>query len=220
MSIKFMNALTGDVTPEVLGLPTTLHHLLGRGAYLFRFLRGHLEVNVHTMQQFNVTIPYIKQPVSFKIFFHDDLSHKMWFVDELQIELLSHLQINSPDDLITRTKDGKSVSYSSFENVHLSVREFWETWLQPELDARGRNYLWYHKLSLLIATDIMHTTRITRRNILQEMSSIGSVKLYISLDQDNYVHLRLMAPCGDVVDNSKASRLQLENLILSLPLPD
>ena len=211
MSITFVSAFTGDVA-GALFFPTnatciTLHMVLGKGVDFFRFILGGQEISAHRILEGHVTVHFIKQAVRFNIFFHDELTGRMWLVDEVMADLLSHWKLETPNKLAQQTPKAR--------DMDLEVATFWKKWLQPELHLRAKENPFYTKLGTLIATDIMRVRKITRRNILHEKIDAFTVNLYFSLDLDSILRLKLKPP---VPEANAFHREELQLLILRTPL--
>ena len=79
----------------------------------------------------------------------------------------------------------------------------------------------YKKLAQLIDIDIMQAARVKKRDILHEMQHSLSVDLYLVLDNEGHLNLKLQAPVNEfLVETTKTqeSREAFERLIREIPL--
>ena len=180
--------------------------MLGQGSYFFHFILESEEIDIHRFLEGDVTVQFIKGQVSFNIYFHEQISHRMWFVDEVMIDLLSHWKVETPNDI-----------FGNVEAPSLEFAAFWNMWLRPALQFRAEENPFYTNLAQLIANDIMRFRKINKRNVLHEMTQTRSVSVYFSLGEDNYLNLRLKAPTAGVLDTTTSdAREELKLLILSI----
>ena len=221
MSFTFVAALTGEESGKVpfpQGRQTSsLHSLLGQGAYLFRFLVDGEEITTDQIWKGDVTVFFLKEPVAFNLYFHEEISHRMWLVDTFPVDVLSHLGVLNPLGVLNNVdKYGRL-------NVGLPAWTLWTAFLKPQLEHRGLERRgegnMFKKLVMLIEHDIMKVRRATRRNVLHEMANTLRVDIFLNIDAENYLNLRLQAPTGNVISPTLAPCGELHQLISSTPLP-
>ena len=217
MSVTFISAMPGERAPTILfpsslGVRPSVYTLLGKGSYFFRYILGEKEISAFDILKGHVEVQFMKEEVTFSVYFYDDSSRRMWSVGDVPVDLLAHWEVATPNDLIAKFTKHNGVQ------VALEVKTLWKTWLRPAFDQyEGENDV-YKKLAMLIDNDIMQVAQIKRRNILHEMSNPFSVQLYFTLDIENCLNLRLKAPAVDVQDDTNDSRNEYERLILATPL--
>ena len=212
MSVTFVSALTG-VLHGKLSFPvprtsSTLHALLGQGVYLFRFIFEGEEISENDILKGDVTIFFVKGLVVFNIYFYEEIYQRMWFLEKVFTDLLLHLEVEHPIDIIEKL--GRSPK--------MTVASFWTKVFQPELHDRLQRRVIYAMLDELIEQHIMQVNSVRRRNILHEMASTLTVNVYLRSDEENHLRLNLKAPVSEVMAASHASEEELVSLIMRIPL--
>ena len=218
MSFTFVAALTGEVAgkaPFPRGLQTSsLISLLGQGAYLFRFLVCGEQVTAGQLFTGDVKVFFLKEPVTFNIYVHEEVSHRMWLIDALPADVISQLGVLNPMDMINHVKHGGKVG--------LHARAVWTTNLKPQLEQRRLNHTgdnnMFKKLVALIEHGAMSVRQVVRHNVLHEMTSTLRVDIFLSIDAENYLNLRLRAPTDEVLYHTLTPGGELEQLISSTPI--
>ena len=71
---------------------------------------------------------FLKEPVSFNIYVHEEVSHRLWLVDTFLADVISQLGVLNPMGMLNHVKHGK---------VRLHAWAFWTTNLKPQLEQRG-----------------------------------------------------------------------------------
>ena len=217
MSFTIVAALSGEEAckaPFPQGLhASSVHRLLGQGAYLFRFLVDSEHVTAGQLFTGDVKVFFLKEPVSFNIYVHEEVSHRMWLIDTLPADVISQLGVLNPMDMINHVKHGK---------VGLHARAVWTTNLKPQLEQHllnrtGENNI-FKKLVALIEHDVMSVRQVARRNVLHEMTNTLRADIFLSIDAENYLNLRLRAPTDEVIYPRLTPCDELNELILSTPM--
>ena len=218
MSATFVAAITGEKA-GTLQFPqgrhtSSLHSLLGQGAYLFSFLVDGKRATVDQTLKGNVEVIFLKQPLTFNIYFHEEVTLRMWLVDSFAFDVISQLGISKPLDVL------KNVDKYGRVKVALQVGAFWKAGLKPQLERRvlecSRKNDMFVNLARLIDHDIMKVRQIVRRNILQEITNPRYVDIFLSLDAQNYLNLRLQSPTDKMIGLTPSD--ELTQLILRTPL--
>ena len=136
MSFTFVAALAGEVAGKVpfpRGLQTSsLISFMGHGAYLFRFLVDGEQVTAGQLFTGDVKVFFLKEPVTFNIYVHEEVSHRMWLIDVLPADVISQLGVLNPMDMINHVKHGCK--------VRLHARAVWATILKPQLEQHRLNH--------------------------------------------------------------------------------
>ena len=218
MSATFVAAITGEKA-GTLQFPrgrhtSSLHSLLGQGAYLFSFLVDGKRVTVDQTLEGNIEVIFLKQHLTFNIYFHEEVTLRMWLGDSFAFDVISQLGISKPLDVL------KNVDKYGRVKVALQVGAFWKACLKPQLERRvlecsGKNDMLVN-LTRLIDHDIMKVRQIAWRNILQEITNPRYVDIFLSLDAQNYLNLRLQSPTDKVI--GLAASDELAQIILRTPL--
>ena len=213
MSVSFVSAFAGE-NAVTFAMPycakehkyqASILDLLGKQAYLFRYLIGGEEINIKKVLHGNVTVCFVKQEVTFSVFFFSVITQRMWSVGELCLAPCEAMGISKP-------RKG---------TVELRAHTLWESWLQPALNDFDEESGVYKKLAQLIDIDIMKAPKVRKRNILHEMQHSLTVDLYFVLDSEGYLNLKLQAPANEfLVETTKTqeSREAFERLIREIPL--
>ena len=76
----------------------------------------------------------------------------------------------------------------------------------------------FKKLVALIEHDVMNVRQVARRIVLHEMTSTLRVDIFLSIDAENYLNLRLRAPTDEVMHPTLAPDGELKQLISSTPI--
>ena len=217
MSFTFVSALTGEVAgnaPFPRGLHTSsLLSLMGQGAYLFRFFVGGAQVTADQLFTGETNVFFLKEPVSFNIYVHEEVSHRLWLVGTFPADVISQLGVLNPMGMLNQVKHGK---------VGLHACAFWTTNLKPQLEQRGLDHTggnnMFKKLVALIEHDVMNVRQVAKRNVLHEMANTLRVDIFLSIDAENYLNLRLRAPTDEVLCPTLAPCGELKQLISITPM--
>ena len=172
---------------------------------MYRYLIGGEEINIKKVLHGDVTVWFVKQQVTFNIYFFSVITRRMWSVGEILLAPCEAMGISKPGE----------------GTVELRAHTFWKSWLQPALNDFEEESGAYKKLAQLIDIDIMKAPKVRRRNILHEMQDTLNVDLYLVLDNEGHLNLKLQAPVNEfLVETTKTqdSREAFERLILEIPL--
>ena len=107
MSVTCISALTGEYAGEIpfrfpWGGSATVYKLLGKGAYFFRYILGEEEITAFHILRGHVTVQFMKEEVTFSVYFYDDSSRRMWSVGDMSVDLLAHWEVATPNDLMAK----------------------------------------------------------------------------------------------------------------------
>ena len=76
----------------------------------------------------------------------------------------------------------------------------------------------FKNLVALIEHDVMSVRQVARRNVLHEMTNTLRVEIFLIVDAENYVNLRLRAPTAALICPSLTPCDELKQLISSTPI--
>ena len=193
MSFTFTSSVTGE---EVGRAPfpgdvrvSTLHWMLGQGAYLLLFIQGTEIVKVDRTFRGSTCLQILAQPLNFDVYFHDEQGGGgPRLVHTLAVDVLDLLGTPSTNQLIA----------DSVARKHFKVRfgRLWGAWLKSSMERGGVAGL--TRLVAFVEADIMVSHQVRRRNVLHELTNPGRVDLYFVFKADRNLCLRLVRPMHGV----------------------
>ena len=195
------------------GCNVSFCRLLGKNANLFRFIIGADELRStdylddHLVNG-HVIVNFLKPPVMFTVYFHDAVGGLSWSLCELPVDVLAHFGVTGPVDIKTM-------------QITMSAGVLWDSWLQQALwncDLGSMTGV-HQRLAAAVENDIMQVSRVRKRNVLHEMDAQAAVDLYLVLDAENYLNLRLQSPANEVRVPPGFLIEELGHLVGGLPLP-